>query len=278
MKEKQLSVGEITYTNCFPIYYHLRHRCELSGVRFVTGSPARLNAALRKGELDLCPSSSIEYARYPERYLLLPRFCIGSVKTIWSISLFSRLPIEQLDRKTVVLTGESDTSGTLCRIILGRFMGFDNEFKTEITDLEEALEKADAVLLIGDRALAASRRVGDLYSYDLGSIWHEQTGLPFVFALWTLHENAARIHAEMLKEFWQALCEAHRSISHPDEELVRSALKAKPFLTTASVKEYWRVISYELSQDHLKGLKLFYRLGNELGVLGSQPEIRFYEV
>jgi len=278
VKEKQFSVGEIPYTNCFPIYYHLRHRCELSGVRFVAGSPACLNAALCKGELDLCPSSSIEYARHPEGYLLLPRFCIGSVKTIWSIRLFSRMPIEQLDRKTVVLTGESDTSVILCRIILGRFMGFDNEFRTEIIDLEEALEKADAVLLIGDRALAAGRRLGNLYSYDLGGIWHQQTGLPFVFALWTMREDAARTHAEILKEFWQALCEAHRSISSPDEELVSSALKAKPFLTPTLVKEYWRMISYELSQEHLKGLKLFYSLGNEIGALESQPEIRFYEL
>ncbi len=277
MQEKKLSVGEISFTNCFPIYYYLRHRCSLSGVRFVAGVPARLNAALREGELDLCPGSSIEYARHPERYLLLPRFCIGSLKAIWSIRLFSRLPLEQLDGKAVALTGESDTSVVLCRIILGRFMGFENEFTTEITDLEQALDRADAVLLIGDRALAAGARAGDLYSYDLGSIWYERTGLPFVFALWILREKSASTHAAYLEKFWNALCEAHRSLSHPDDQLVESALKAKPFLSEIPVKEYWRLISYELSEDHLEGLKLFYRLANEIGQLDSQPEIRFYE-
>jgi len=277
VKKKQFNIGEITYTNCFPIFYHLRRNDVLSGVRFVAGTPARLNAALRSGELDLCPGSSVEYACRPGQYLLLPRFCIGSVKAIWSIRLFSRLPLEQLDGKSVVLTGESGTSVLLCRIILGRFLGFKNEFRSETTGLDQALERADAVLLIGDRALAAGPQAEKLYSYDLGSIWYERTGLPFVFALWTLRREAAKTHTAELKEFWPALCEAHRKLSDPDEELVSGALETRPFLTRTKVKEYWRLISYELSNEHLKGLELFYRLGNEIGALGTPPKIRFYE-
>ena len=156
-------------------------------------------------------------------------------------------------------------------------MGFKNEFTTEIADLEEALERAEAVLLIGDRALAAGKRADKLYSYDLGSIWYQHTRLPFVFALWVLRENAVRTHAVALEEFWNALKEAHRSILNPDEELVGDALKTRPFLSCSSIQEYWRLISYELSEEHLKGLKLFYRLAKEIGALNSQPEIRFQE-
>ena len=177
---------------------------------------------LRDGRIDLCISSSIEYALHRKRYLLLPRFCIASLKAVWSIQLFSKLPLEKLDRKSLILTGESDTSALLCRVILERFMGFRNEFAKEIVDLEEALDRSDAVLLTGDRALAARNRAADLYSYDLGSIWNEKTGLPFVFALWTVNEDAAVTKAADLEEFWQALCQAHRSLAAPDEEMIDS--------------------------------------------------------
>jgi chorismate dehydratase len=243
----------------------------------VQGQPSGLNAMLRDGRLDLCPSSSIEYALHQKRYLLLPRFCIGSLHAIWSIRLFSKLPLEQLDRKSLILTGESDTSAVLCRVILNRFMGFQNEFATEIIDLEDALDRADAVLLIGDRALAAHKRAGNLYSYDLGSFWNEKTGLPFVFALWTMNEDAAVTKAAELEEFWQALCEAHRRLSAPDEEMIESAVQARPFMTHDSVVRYWRLISYEMSESHLEGLELFYRLAYEIGELETLPELRFFE-
>jgi chorismate dehydratase len=43
---------------------------------------------------------------------------------------------------------------------------------------------ADAVLLIGDRAMHASR-LGFSQQWDLGEQWCRWTGLPFVFAMWT---------------------------------------------------------------------------------------------
>src|SRR5436190_20439407 len=44
---------------------------------------------------------------------------------------------------------------------------------------------ADAVLLIGDRAMRAALP-GYPYSYDLGQEWTEWTGLPFVYAVWAV--------------------------------------------------------------------------------------------
>ncbi|MEA2062194.1 MAG: menaquinone biosynthesis protein [Gemmatimonadota bacterium] len=282
MEKKQLRIGEITYTNCFPIYYHLRNRSGTGTAEFVPGSPARLNELLRSGKLDLCPSSSVEYARDPERYFILPRFCIASTGTVRSIRLFSRLPLEELDGGRVVLTGESATSVVLCRIILGHFLGFDNDFTTGLSDLDQALDQADAVLLIGDRALAAGMRRDrpGLYSYDMGEIWHERTGLPFVYALWTLNETVARTQADMqmLNEFWQSLCEAHRALPEADEEIISSLLRKKPFLTRSGVTEYWRLISYRLTGKHLEGLDLFYSLGHETGLVPAPPEIRFLRI
>ena len=47
---------------------------------------------------------------------------------------------------------------------------------------------ADAVLVIGDRAMRVPRE--PFYDVvDLGEAWHALTGLPFVFALWVAREG-----------------------------------------------------------------------------------------
>ncbi|HUU28701.1 MAG TPA: menaquinone biosynthesis protein, partial [archaeon] len=274
MKEKVLRIGEIPYTNCYNIYYYLKRKYPVPGVEYLSGTPARLNALLRSSAIDLCLSSSIEYARGAGKYLLLPGFCIGSRGPVQSIRLFSSLPIEKLNGSRIVLTDESATSVILCRIILSRFLGCSNQFTTRKADLEEALRISDAVLLIGDRALAAGTRAKNLYIYELNTIWQEHTGFPFVFALWTLRAEAVKETGEILKAFWRSLKKVHREIEKPDEELIRTVLAEKPFFTRQRLLEYWSYICWELSESHLRGLELFYRLAHESGYLPGSPEIK----
>ena len=47
---------------------------------------------------------------------------------------------------------------------------------------------ADAVLLIGDRAMRACLP-GFAHAFDLGQEWHDWTGLPFVYAFWAVREG-----------------------------------------------------------------------------------------
>ena len=241
------------------------------------GTPAELNSLLHQGRIDLCLSSSIEYARHSELYLLLPRFCIASAGPVPSIRLFSRLPLDRLDGAKVILTAESETTWVLCRIILERFLGFHNRFTTRKTDLEDALGEAEAVLLIGDRALAAQNHAEGIHSYDLSTIWQEHTGFPFVFALWTLRAEKVLTHRETLVELWSALCKAHQAINQPDDQLIRAVLAEKTFFTRDQLLHYWGLICYELSEAHLQGLRLFYRLAQELNFLAQSPEIKFYD-
>src|SRR6202035_5069369 len=53
-------------------------------------------------------------------------------------------------------------------------------------DAEDA--DADAVLLIGDRAMRACLP-GFAHAFDLGQEWFDWTGLPFVYAVWAVREG-----------------------------------------------------------------------------------------
>src|SRR5690606_25781940 len=74
----ELRLGDITYSNCFPVHARLIHRPGRDDPRLVRGIPSLLNRMLHDGEIDVAPSSSIEYARNAERYLVLPDLVIGS--------------------------------------------------------------------------------------------------------------------------------------------------------------------------------------------------------
>ena len=39
---------------------------------------------------------------------------------------------------------------------------------------------------------------------------------------------------------------------------------------------YWRNISYDLTAEHLEGLRLFYRLAAELGLIDVEPPLRLF--
>lgn len=277
VKEKILRVGEIFHTNCYHIYYYLKNIIPVKRVEYIQGTPAQLNSLLRQGQIDLCLSSSIEYARDSNQYVILPRFCIASQGPVPSIRLFSSLSLDKLDGAKVILTNESATTAALCRIILGRLLGYDNEFVTLATDLDNGLRNGDAVVLIGDRALAARTHAGEIYSHDLSLIWQEHTGLPFVFALWIVRTEAVRTLRPVLVTFWNALRSAHEWIAQPQEELIRTALEEKIFFTRQELLHYWQLIAYELTEDHLKGLELFYSLALESKLIPAKPEIEFYK-
>src|SRR4051794_23046562 len=105
-----LRIGKISYVNCAPIFAAHKELFPGSKYDFVEGVPSRLNRLLSQGEIDLCPSSSIEYAQRFRRYYLLPGLSISSFGAVKSVLLFSRIPLESLDGTTVGLTAESDTS------------------------------------------------------------------------------------------------------------------------------------------------------------------------
>jgi chorismate dehydratase len=254
----------------------LRENFSDDAYRFVTGTPALLNGRLRSGEIDVCPSSSIEYARSSDSYVILPDLSISADGPVMSVLLFSRKPLEQLDGCSIALTDESATSVALLRIILSRRYGFTNRFSVVSTGVDEALSTHDAVLLIGDRALrenTVERR--SCRVYDLGELWQEFTGYPFVFALWLARADLLRDRPVELKQLQQRLLQAKRlsleNIGRIADDYTQNSWTNREFLIN-----YWRVLSYDLTSRHLSGLRLYFRYAVECGVLEREPDIRMF--
>lgn len=271
-----LIVGHIPYINCAPFFHFLRAAGFAGEIR--RGVPSELNRRLAAGSVDVSPSSSFEYGRNWRQYLLLPGHSISSRGAVRSVLLFSGRPLEDLEGKEIVLTGESATSVNLLEIMLREFFGFSTvRCRVPAQPAEEVVAAGGTALLIGDRALQmALVDHSDLHVYDLGELWARFTGLPFVFALWILRREAA---AKKRREVADLLFQLDRSRSQAFASLPALAAQTaeRAWMGEAGLVDYWNCMSYDLEEDHLEGLRLFFSLCLKYGLLEEEPQIRFFE-
>jgi len=271
-----LRIGLIEYANCTPIYHVIRQKFSCSGYEFVRGVPTELNSFLELGKIDVCPSSSIEYALHHDRYRILPDLSISSDGAVASVLLFSRVPIEELDDKEILLSSESATSVNLLKILMARRYKCNCRYVTTSLPLSDALLESPALLLIGDSALRASLlAVPTPYVYDLGAIWHDWTGLPFVFALWLCRIDVAE--NSDLKELAGQLIQTRLLLPEYYPEIAENALESS-WMGSDRLLKYWRDnICYVLGKRELAGLVAFYEKCSELGLIASVPDLHFID-
>ena len=252
--EHFLSVGRIPFLVCAPFFHRFLDN-SLPKIRFLDGTPHEQNKRLRDGKIMLSPSSSIEYAKNPENYVVCNRFCTSSTLEIRSVKLFSKYKWEHLSGKTVHLTRESDTSAALLKLLSSLRFKVSPIWKTDC-------EACDARLLIGDRALKESSENKWEFEYDLASVWLEWQNLPFVFGLWIIRKEALGGGSATLLESY--LNETETSIKEFKKnrtECLQKWEKHYPHgLPQSLVSDYYNAIDYSFTAEHERALKKFYEL------------------
>ncbi len=276
----RLRIGKISFLNILPIFRMLEGQCYCPEYEFVEGYPTELNRMLRQGEIDISPSSSVEYLMDRDLYHYLDGHSISARGPVRSILLFSSLPIEDLGGHEIAATHQSATSVSLLKIILAKFYGLDFRIKVTDTPIEEALTKHTAYLAIGDEALRLSRAALDIkttsgevsgrmqsinqqpfHVYDLSELWHRHTGLPMVFALWIVKRDTLK-NREAEVEGFRATLEAARKMA--SERLREIASTPGLLLPPEEAFSYWNDMIFDLPEDCLKGLELFGKLLKEV--------------
>jgi chorismate dehydratase len=260
-------VGAVSYLNAMPLYYRLTEFAP--GVSLTMDLPSRLADRLARGELDVGLIPSVEYYRGARLgYEILPGFAIAARGAVRSVKLFSRVPFERIER--LALDAGSRTSQALARVWLDARHGVRPR-RIELLPMGVPVQEstADAVLLIGDRAM----KIPDAPFHavvDLAEAWRELTGLPFVFALWVvragvdlggLPEALARSRAE--------------GLAHADE-LARAHGPALG-LDVATCYDYLtRALSYDLGELEIAGLRRFAQMAAGLGLAPEGVDLVFH--
>ena len=233
---------------------------------------------LQTGELDVSPSSSFEYARNWRDYLVLPDHSIASQGAVKSVLLFSPLELQELDGQCIAVTGESATSINLLRVLLREFYQLE-QVVDQVPDvtIETLIKQKKPALLIGDRALKMAQNLPDgIKVFDLGELWMQHTGLPFVFALWMIRKAALEKYSNQLGQLGLQLMKSRQQVLAEPDNYAETASQ-KSGINPATIVDYWKTIDYRLDAAHQQGLILFFQLCTKYKLLKQEPELHFFE-
>jgi chorismate dehydratase len=262
---KPVRIGAVNYLNTKPLIYNLNALAPDG--ELILDVPSRLADHLAAGRLDVGLIPAIEYFR-GAGYSIVPDVAIASRGPVLSVTLFSRVAWPHI--RTVALDEGSRTSAALCQILLRERYGVQPELQSLPLDAVAEAVAADAVLLIGDRAMKACLP-GFRYGFDLGEEWLRWTGLPFVFAVWAVRRGAD------LRGVDSALQEAKRR-GLENVGAIAQAEAGRLGLDAGFCRRYLEtLLRFDLGPEELEGMERYYDLAVKHGLAPTRRAVRFYK-
>lgn len=201
---------------------------------------------------------------------ILPGCTIASKGRVRSLLLVRRASQPLVAVRTVAADIASRTTLAYSRILFHKWGNPNIEFIPMAADLDRMLDRANAAILIGDPALLAleernnrfERTREELVYHDLAHEWHLLTGLPFVSAVW----GAA--HSSLLDECIQEDFIQSRNHGLENIDALVAAWSERIPIPESTIRSYLTAnIHYVLDQECIEGMRGFFRMAAELGVL-----------
>lgn len=279
LTQPKVRIGMVNFINTAPLYDVWLRTVNRPDWSVVEASPSALNRMLYADQLDMGLVSSQEYAVHPENYILLDDISISASGPVGSVFLFSQCEPELLTGRLVLLSGQSQTSASLVKIIL------DNFYKVKpLYEIGPALEAGgnnniSGVLAIGDEALILAQQKMYPYKIDLGKIWHDMTTLPFVFAVWAIRSEFCRTNPDIVSEIHRELLRC-RQEGTADLKNISRRVSPRVSMDAAACYEYLRGIEHDLGPKKKKGLIRFieYLIERGEGAVGALPLKLFSDI
>ncbi len=263
MNQTPLRIGAVSYLNTKPLVYGLQDLAPHATIAY--DFPSRLADQLSAGQLDVALIPSVEFFQDPN-YTIVSDACIGCRGPVWSVKLLSRVPIPQI--RTLALDEGSRTSAALIRILINQRFGCTPKLKPFPIGCPIEEVDADAVLVIGDRAIHVQDDAFEAV-WDLGDEWCRWSELPFVFAMWT-----ARADTD-LGDLENVLQQA-RDAGVAELETIAAAEAASLDLTTEQCLGYLRDnLNFYLGSGERRALDLFYRHAADLNLAPAGIELKW---
>ncbi|RKU31833.1 hypothetical protein C6497_00700 [Candidatus Poribacteria bacterium] len=272
VQKSRIRVGAVSFLNTKPLIYPLLNGDIASDdILLSVEVPSRLATQLSNGELDVGLIPIVEYFRANSigaDYRIIPHIGIISRDAVLSIQLYSSVPIA--DIKSIALDTSSRSSIALLKILFAEKYNSLPTFTSCEPSIDPTKIDTDAVLLIGDAAL---KHLGATeYSIDLGTEWHDLTGLPFVYACWV-----ARGEIE-LGNVPKLLLEAKEKGIKKIPEIVSIESKKLPFSESLCREYLERHIHYDLDESAIEGLKQFHRLAVKHEIVKPGSSLTFLDM
>jgi len=256
-------LGAVSYLNSRPLIQDLSELLPGSSVEL--DYPSRLADSLADGEMDVALIPSIEYFRRPG-YEIISDACVAARGEVMSVKLYCRVHPGKVRR--MALDEGSRTSATLSKVILAERYGSFPESEPLSMDSMTTDSAADAVLLIGDRAMHTPQE-SFVEVMDLGQMWYDWTGLPFVFAMWVAHKSADTTGVA------SALNEARDRGLANVTDIAKSESAKLGIAETVALNYLTKNLHYRMTAAERSGLQLFHELASRHNLVNQNANLVF---
>lgn len=246
---KPFRVGSVKALNTVPLTRGLEDE-------IVYATPAELAGMLRRDELDAALVSIVE-PLLTGRYDVLDGIAVAALGEVRSVLMAHRRPIEEITE--VYCDTASLTSVQLLKVLLAE-RGLKPEFKPLAG--YDFSQLPDYALLIGDNALDLALGPHQHEIWDLGQAWFEMTGLPFVFAAWSLRRGIE--NSNLRRQLREARDFGLDTLEH--------IIQSRTEYTLDFRKDYlgWH-LHYHLGTDEKRGIAKFMELLRKHGNTVHEP-------
>lgn len=260
-------ISASSYSNTAPLVWSFLYGSRRGSVELIMdNAPARSAELLAQDRVDAALVPVIAYQML-DTVRLIPDVCVGATKRVQSVCLVTKGD-ELSDIKSVALDVSSRTSVVLTKIMFREFLGFEPEWRDAVPNIDAMLTDNDAALIIGDPALKISdlsSETSSFRSFDLAELWHQYTGLGFVFAMWMTRRSTIAVDlAAARDEGIQNLGRIARNYAENigiDESAMLSYLSES--------------IAYSVDDSMQQGMELYFSLAEKHGLVGKIRPLEF---
>jgi chorismate dehydratase len=262
MYSRPVRIGNVPYCNALPLTYFLNSF--LPSAVLSEWIPSTMKKELVPHNLDLVLMPVAELLTLPEG-IVAGDCCIASNGSVRSVCLYSKKPLEKIE--TLALDTASRSSITLGQLIFRHFYRRNPVLEKLPQDKPLNECPADGFIVIGDRCLSFVPSEKWEYRYDLGNVWKEKTGLPFVFAAWITCNKSIATDEQLIDVLSQTrdfgLLKIIDSLAGKSEDKLPLVLP----LPDNEMKDYFsNNIVYKIGIEEKKGMETFLQLAAEYGI------------
>ena len=268
MEPSQTRISASSYSNTAPLIWSFLYGANHGKVELILdNAPARSAELLASGRVDAALTPVIAYQEI-DGVRLVPDVCVGTKARVRSVCLVTRGgPLDGV--RSVALDTSSRTSVVLTKILFREFLGFEPEWRAARPDVGEMLAASDCALLIGDPALRVSAETdataSQLRTFDLAELWHEHTGLGFVFAMWMSRRAELPVDLAAARD---------EGLDHIDE--IAANYVGDIDLSFEELKNYLTGnISYSMDEKMQAGLELYFELAFKNGLIERNRPLEY---
>lgn len=236
----------------------------------VTAEPAELRRRLCDGRLDAALLSPMDLQAAAVPLTVLPAGCIAVKRRSLAARLYSHGPAEEL--ACVSGAAVAPTSAALVRLL------WASEYQTVVecppweaehvgapTDGQGAVLEGDAVM--------TRPPLGFDHQFDICRMWHDATGLPFVFAFWAAHPE----HPKDCERLYRLLLTACRTGREHLEDTARRLAAEHGWPGDLARRYLFSQVQLEFTDACRDGLEEFFFLAAGYDVIERYRPVAYYE-